>query len=55
MHLSGEAGRPLLHRHEACGQIFDPVMTCSECGEALTPQSVQVLDGPGAVRTGTPP
>ena len=47
VHLSGEEGRPLLHRHEACGQIFDPVMTCSECGEALTPQSVQVLDGPG--------
>ena len=52
-HLSGETGRPLLHRHEACGQIFDPVMTCSECGEALTPQSVQVMDGPGAGRAGT--
>jgi DNA-binding HxlR family transcriptional regulator len=48
VHLSGEQGRPLLHRHQGCGQIFDPVMTCSECGEALTPQSVQVLDGPGA-------
>ena len=48
VHLSGEAGRPLLHRHETCGQVFDPVMVCSECGEPLTPQSVQVLDGPGA-------
>lgn len=47
VHLSGEAGRPLLHRHETCGQIFDPVMVCSECGEPVTPQSVQVLEGPG--------
>ena len=48
VHLSGEEGRPLLHRHETCGQVFDPVMVCSECGEPLTPQSVQVLEGPGA-------
>jgi DNA-binding HxlR family transcriptional regulator len=48
VHLSGEVGRPLLHRHEACGQVFDPVMVCSECGDMLTPQSVQVLEGPGA-------
>jgi DNA-binding HxlR family transcriptional regulator len=47
-HLSGEAGRPLLHRHESCGQVFDPVLTCSECGEPVTPQSVTVLEGPGA-------
>ena len=51
VHLSAEAGRPLLHRHEACGQVFDPVMVCSECGDVLTPQSIQVLEGPGA-RTG---
>jgi DNA-binding HxlR family transcriptional regulator len=48
IYLSGEAGRPLLHRHDACGQVFDPVLTCSECGEPVTPQSVQVLEGPGA-------
>jgi len=48
VHLSGDAGRPLLHRHETCSQVFDPVMVCSECGEAVTPQSVQVLEGPGA-------
>lgn len=48
VHLAGEEGRPLLHRHQACGHIFDPVLTCSECGELVTPQSVQVLPGPGA-------
>jgi DNA-binding HxlR family transcriptional regulator len=51
LHLSGEEGRPLLHRHESCGRIFDPVMVCSECGEPVTPQSVQVLEGPGGART----
>jgi DNA-binding HxlR family transcriptional regulator len=50
VYLSGEDGRPLLHRHETCGQVFDPVLTCSECGEPVTPQSVAVLPGPGAAR-----
>lgn len=48
VHLSGEEGRPLLHRHETCGQFFDPVMVCSECGEPLIPQQVEVVPGPGA-------
>jgi DNA-binding HxlR family transcriptional regulator len=47
VHLSGKQGRPLLHRHEACQRIFDPVMACSECGEPLDPRGVQVLPGPG--------
>ena len=46
--LAGRAGRPLLHRHETCGQLFDPVMTCSECGDAVRPRDVRVLPGPGA-------
>ena len=48
VHMSGDTGRPLLHRHLACGGRFDPVMTCSECGEALDPRQVQVDPGPGA-------
>jgi DNA-binding HxlR family transcriptional regulator len=47
-HLAGKKGRPLLHRHRACGHVFDPVLTCSECGEALDPREVEVLPGPGA-------
>src|ERR1035437_11005454 len=31
LHLSGKKGRPVLHEHTACGHVFDPVMTCSEC------------------------
>jgi DNA-binding HxlR family transcriptional regulator len=46
--LAGSAGRPLLHRHLACGHLFDPVMTCSACGEAVAPRDVRVLPGPGA-------
>ncbi len=46
--LAGDKGRPLLHRHVGCGQLFDPVMACSECGEAVAPRDVRVLPGPGA-------
>ncbi|MET4700242.1 DNA-binding HxlR family transcriptional regulator [Constrictibacter sp. MBR-5] len=41
-HLSGEDGPPLLRRHKACGHLFDPVLTCSECGEAVGPRDVSV-------------
>lgn len=47
-HMAGEAGRPLLHRHKTCGHVFDPVMTCSACGEALRPREVEPIPGPGA-------
>jgi DNA-binding HxlR family transcriptional regulator len=43
-----EAGAPLLHRHKACGHDFHPVMTCSECGEAVGPRDVEPHPGPGA-------
>ena len=46
--LAGQKGRPLLHRHESCGQLFDPVMTCSACAEPVGPRDVRVLRGPGA-------
>ena len=51
IHMSGKKGRPLLHRHVACGRHFDPVLVCSECGEALDPRQVQVDPGPGAAGT----
>lgn len=54
-HMAGEAGRPLLHRHKGCGHLFDPVMTCSECGEPLDPRAVAVEPGPGARRPAVPP
>ena len=48
VHLADKKGRPLLHRHRTCGHVFDPVLTCSECGEALSPRDVEPEPGPGA-------
>ena len=51
VHMAGKKGRPLLHQHLGCGKTFDPVMTCSECGEPLSPRQVHVHRGPGAAGT----
>lgn len=48
LHMLDERGRPRLHQHKVCGKMFDPVMTCSECGEPLSPKAVHVHLGPGA-------
>lgn len=47
-HMVDERGRPLLHRHKACGHMFDPVMVCSECGEPVAAKEVLTHPGPGA-------
>jgi DNA-binding HxlR family transcriptional regulator len=48
VHMAGKKGRPVLHHHVACNHQFDPVMVCSECGEALDPRDVRTSPGPGA-------
>ncbi len=48
VHMAGKKGRPLIHQHDACGKAFDPVMTCSACGEVINPRQVHVHRGPGA-------
>lgn len=48
VHMAGRRGRPLLHRHEGCGKLFDPLTVCSECGEPLHAREVSVEPGPGA-------
>ncbi len=47
-HMVDSRGRPLLHEHQNCGKLFDPVMVCSECGEPLAAKQVHVHPGPGA-------
>jgi len=47
-HMVDSRGRPLLHEHQNCGKMFDPIMVCSECGETLTAKQVHVHPGPGA-------
>jgi DNA-binding HxlR family transcriptional regulator len=51
VHMSGKKGRPLLHVHTKCGHQFDPLHTCSECGETLDAREVKVESGPGAADT----
>ncbi len=46
--LAGKTGPPRLHKHLACGCVFEPVMTCSECGEEIEARTVEVIPGPGA-------
>lgn len=48
VHMAEPEGRPLLHRHSRCGQLFDPLTVCSHCGEPLSPRDVTVEPGPGA-------
>jgi DNA-binding HxlR family transcriptional regulator len=48
VHMADERGRPLLHEHKSCGKMFDPVTTCSQCGEPLSARDVHVHVGPGA-------
>ena len=52
VHMSGKRGRPMLHEHLTCGHAFDPVLTCSACGDKLEPREIRVRQGPGAARTG---
>ncbi|MBV1796515.1 helix-turn-helix domain-containing protein [Siccirubricoccus sp. G192] len=47
VYMTSEAGRPLMHRHKACGHLFDPMMVCSECRADLTARAVTVEPGPG--------
>jgi DNA-binding HxlR family transcriptional regulator len=48
VHMVDERGRPRLYEHKLCGKMFDPVMTCSDCGQPLSPKEVHVHIGPGA-------
>ena len=48
VHMVDERGRPRLYEHKRCGQMFDPVMTCSACREPLSARDVRVHPGPGA-------
>ncbi|MCC6919824.1 MAG: helix-turn-helix transcriptional regulator [Alphaproteobacteria bacterium] len=50
-HMAEGAGRPLLHRHKACGCDFDPVQVCSECRAPVGARDVEVRPGPGAAPT----
>ncbi len=41
-------GPPIELVHQTCGQVTEPVLTCSGCGEPLDPRQVRPRPGPGA-------
>ncbi len=43
--MSDPDGPPLRHIHQTCERPFRPVLTCSECGEAIDPRQVSVEPG----------
>jgi hypothetical protein len=34
-HLAGPEGPPIVLRHNTCGEIADPRLTCQHCGEPI--------------------
>lgn len=49
-YFAGEAGPPLVYRHDGCGHDSDPMFVCGHCRAPLTPGEVTAEPGPGADR-----
>jgi len=47
-HLAGPAGPPVVTEHRDCGGPVVEQLTCTACGQALTPDQVATRTGPGA-------
>lgn len=47
--ILGDAGPPLVMRHEPCGAITEPMVACSDCGEPLRREDLTPLPGPGSM------
>lgn len=45
-HYDDGRGPPILRRHKGCGCDFQPVTTCSECGEPVEARAVEARPGP---------
>jgi len=43
-------GAPVVYRHNSCGHVTNPLLSCSACGEALAAHEVTPLAGPGLRR-----
>ena len=46
-HLPVPKGPPIVLRHNSCGQIADPRLTCAHCGEEIGVRDVTPEPGPG--------
>jgi DNA-binding HxlR family transcriptional regulator len=49
--LAGEAGPPVLYRHQACGEVSRAELRCAHCGEPMQAGDIDLLPGPGAARS----
>jgi DNA-binding HxlR family transcriptional regulator len=43
----GPKGPPIILRHNVCGEIADPRLTCHQCGGAIDARNVTPEPGPG--------
>jgi DNA-binding HxlR family transcriptional regulator len=50
---AGDAGPPVLLRHQRCGQLTHAELRCACCGEPLRSDEVDFLPGPGAAPAAT--
>jgi hypothetical protein len=46
-HLPNPSGPPIVLRHDTCGEIAQPRLTCTHCGEEITTRNVTPEAGPG--------
>jgi DNA-binding HxlR family transcriptional regulator len=46
-HRSGTKGPPIILRHNGCGEIADPHLTCQHCGGEIDARNVTPEPGPG--------
>jgi DNA-binding HxlR family transcriptional regulator len=46
-HLAGPEGAPIVLRHNDCGEIADPRLTCQHCGEEIDARNVTPERGAG--------
>src|ERR671914_53010 len=46
-HAGFDSGPPVVLRHRGCGEISEPRMVCSECGEEVRAREMEPMPGPG--------
>jgi DNA-binding HxlR family transcriptional regulator len=46
-HLGGPEGPPIVLRHNSCGELADPRLTCRHCGAEIDVREVTPEPGPG--------
>jgi DNA-binding HxlR family transcriptional regulator len=48
LYLAGTSGPPTILHHRSCGQVTQPLWTCSQCGKPIDPREIDPRPGPGA-------